>query len=256
MKKNVIIIIGVVVVVVAIAVILQGRRGDEPAVAESGKELVVRILAPQPAPSRPVKVSPLKFETVEVYEEIEVAEPEAAAPGVPEPEAEPEAKKVAAARVSPGQVLAVINGRPLTGAELMPPSRFKKDGTAVLPVEILKEVLERSIERELLFQEAWAREVSLGERQQARLEAMYAHLTGNPLNLPEGQEVAERNVLGGDGDAAFHVREQASRLLQVGFLEQAGQSDTAEARLAFRAQLKSGATIEVVETAPPEEVGE
>lgn len=238
--------IGIVILVVVVVFLLL-RGGEEPAPVDLGNELVTRILAPEPVPRKPAKLSTMTYEMIEVYEEIEVEEAEAAVP-----DAEPTPKKVsAAARVSPDQVLAVVNGRPVTGAKLMPPSRFKKTGTAVLPMEILKEALERSIETELIFQEADVQGMVLGERGEAQLNKMFLHLTGNPLSLPEGQEVVERNVWGGDEDAAFHVREQASRLLQVGFLEQSGQSDTAEARLAFREQLKNGATIETVELELP-----
>lgn len=244
MKKTLSIVVAVVVVVVLVAVYLKvgGKKSAEP---KSSEDVVKEMLEPRPPPAKKVELSPVEFEMVEVTEVIENLDEAAPAP---EMAAEPEV--VAAVRVRPDQVLVIVNGRPLTGKDLMPPGRFKKNGARVVPKEALKEVLERSIERELIFQEAETQGVTLGERGLSQLDGMYEHLTGNPLNLPEGQTVLD---LGNEGDAVFHVREQAARLLQLEFLNQAGEPETAEARLAFRERLKGDADIQVVDLEPPEE---
>lgn len=244
MKKSISTGIAVIAAVV-LAVLLFSRGGQEPepAAVETGKEVVARILAPRPAPAKPVKLSVLEFETVEVEDEIVESEAAEAAAEAPV------ARVVPGVRLSPDQVLASVNGQPLTAVQLMPARRFKQNGTAVLPTAVLVEVLDRAIQRELLFQEADAQGVELGEREQAQLDSIYQHLTSSPLNLPEGQTVSD---VGSEQDAIFHLTQKAARLLQVEFLRQTGEADTAESRLALRERLNSAANIDIVDLEPPQ----
>lgn len=211
-----------------------------PERAEKARAVVEQLFATQAIPET-VELSPLEFEkTVSVVE-----------PGADTNEVE----AATGVRVSAEQVLAVVNGVPLTGAKLMPPGRFKKGGSVVLSPDVLAEVLERSINRELILQEAAGQGIALGDLDMRRLADTYVHLTGNPLNMKGGGEVADLNVRGtAEEDALFYALDKAARLLQLQLLKQAGQADTAENRLAFSEELWSSATIEVVDTRPPENV--
>ena len=238
----------VVVCAVAIVAVYQARRGEapEPVAVEDARVVVAKILEPRTPPPEPVELSTLEFAAVPALEPI--GEP------TPEPEAPPGVVREAVprVRVSAKQALAVVNGVPLTGEQLMPPGRFGKSGSVEMSPEVLEQVLERSIQRELILQEADVQGIALSERDLKQLEDTYRHLTSNPLNMQGGGEVTDLNVRGDQEDAEFHVRDKAARLLQVEFLKQAGEPDTAEARKAFRDRLRSAATIETVSIEPPE----
>lgn len=245
MKK--VLLIGLVVVVVGVAVVfvvwsLRAPDVDEP-VIQDAQAVVEKALEPQKASPEPVTLAPLEFEAIPPTEQP--APGEEAAADAPDSTPAPSRDGV---RMTPGQVFAVINGAPLIAEQLIPPSKFKRDKPMVLSKDVLTEVLDRSISRELILQEAVAQDLELDDRERKQLEDMYRHLTSNPLNLQGGATLRELNALGNVDDASFHVRDKAARLLQNAFLRQAGEQDTLDARMALRDSLWDKATIEVVDT--------
>jgi hypothetical protein len=247
MNKAKLIGLGVLVVLGAAVGLLWLSRWRQPVAppvpAVTAQEAVAKVLAPRKAPAEPVAVSSLAVELVPAPEPA--VEP---SPGEGVGEATVAGPMV---KVGAKQVLAVVNGIPLTGAQVMPPGRFKGGDSMALSPEVLEEVLERSIQRELILQAAVAQGVALDERNLKQLEEMYLHLTGNPLNLKGGWTLGDMDVQGDVQDALFHLRDKASRLLQLELLRKAGTADTAEARQALREQLRSAATIEKAGTAAP-----
>lgn len=244
--KNSIRNVGVALVVIVVLVILFLARSNKE------RELRIQQATPGPAivPTQPVKLDPLVFETIELEDPV-VDLTETTEQVVQEAvESAPVSRMVPAVRLNPFQVLALVNGRPLTAAHLMPARNFRKAGTTTLPAAVLAEVLDRAIQRELIFQEAETQGVALDERQQAQLDSTFQHLTGNPLKLPEGQAVIDT---GSAEDAAFYVQTQQARLLQIEVLKQKGQPDTAEARMALQASLSAAANIETVTLEPVSE---
>ncbi len=125
----------------------------------------------------------------------------------------------------------------------MPPGKFKEDGSLDIPPDVLADVLQRSIQRELILEEATTRGLELGTEYQQQLDDMYQHLTGNPLNLEGGWSIKSLNVRGSGDDADFHVRDKAARIFQDELLYQDGQSNTAATRGALRERLWSGANV-------------
>ena len=181
------IVIGALAVVVAAFIFL--NRSSEPEIPTAPEEVVENILKESaPESTRPAKLSTLDFELIEI--------PDDAAPEVSEKDGveELQPKKAAGVKVSGDQVLVVINGQPLTANRLMLPSSFKNGKSLSMPAATLQEVLERSVSRELLLLEAGVQGVELGDRQVTQLEETYRHLTGNPLVLPEGQDVLNLGV--------------------------------------------------------------
>lgn len=245
MKKNTKNLGIVLVLIIVLVIVFLARSNKE-------RELRVQQATPGPAmvPTKPVKLDPVIFETIEMDDPVvEVAET-GEQPEEEAVESAPVSRTVPAVRLSPFQVLALVNGRPLTTAHLMPARKFRKAGTATLPAAVLDEVLDQAIQRELIFQEAETQGLALNERQQAQLDSTFKHLTGNPLNLPEGQTVIDT---GSEEDAAFYVQVKQARLLQIEVLNQMGQPDTAEARLALQSSLKEAANIETVNLEPASE---
>lgn len=153
--------------------------------------------------------------------------------------------------VGRSQVLAVVNGVAVTGEMMMPAGRFKEGKETTMPEEVYKEVLERAINRELIFSGAQARGLELGEEQLKQLEGVYGHLTSNPLNVAGGGEPLDLHAGGSATDMLFHVRDKAARLLQVEMLKGMGMEDTAEGRRELAEQLRRGATIQTASVAQP-----
>ena len=206
--------------------------------AEEARALVVKILEPREIPET-VALSRLEVDTPVAVEGVETQEVGTA-----------EVEAGVGIRVGAESVLAVVNGVPLTGAQLMPLSRFGTNDQVVLSSDVLAEVLERSINRELIMQEAIVQGIALDEQDLKRLAGTYLHLTGNPLDLGGSGSVEDLNVRGGQDDALFHVRDNAARLLQCQILKQVGEADTAENRMALSEELRNAATIETAQTLP------
>lgn len=209
-----------------------------PTPDEGTDDVVRQAIKPFERASGPVTIPPLEFESSPQRTAGMESQGEAGAASNTQPSS--------IVKVKADQVLAVVNGVPLPANKLMLPSQFNEDGIARMSPEVLQEVVQRSIQRELILQKADVQGMALNTPQVVQLEQMYEHLTSNPLHLGGGWTIKDLNALGNMDDAIFHVRDKAARLVQMAFLQQAGQADTAEARGEFRKTLWNEATIQMV----------
>jgi hypothetical protein len=233
--------VAAVVVAAVVAVVVTMRARAKARLALSAGEAVDAALQPRD------RVENAKVTPIQVLEVL--AETSSLATG-----AAGGATNVSAAvrrvTVKRDQVLAVVNGVPVSGADLMPGSRFKGGAGAAMDAEVWQEVLGRAIDRELMFQAAQAQGVTLTEAQQGELAAIHGHLTGNPLRLQGGETVVDLNVGGEPEDVLFRLRERAARLLQVSLLEKSGLADTSEARQQLIGELRGAAAIQTAPLSP------
>ena len=239
-------LLAIALFLVVIMVYVMNRKGgvETEAVKLEPKpeEVIVAVTKPLEPASESVTASQLKPETI--TEETAGILGEGETQG--EKAVEPDSQTGPVVKVKADQVLAIVNGVPLPANKVMLPSQFNKEGITTLPPEVLQEVLHRSIQRELILQKADVQGLVPNALQVAQLEKMYEHLTGNPLNLSGGWTIKNLDAMQNANDAIFHVRDKTARLMQMEFLEQAGEQDTAETRNEFREKLWNAATIELV----------
>jgi len=89
-------------------------------------------------------------------------------------------------RLKPEQVLVVVNGRAIKVTDVIPVN--KPDGNVTMDRQSLNYLLKRAVDRELIFQTAEKRGITLGESQYQQLETLRA-----ARNQPEPGRIAQLN---------------------------------------------------------------
>ena len=200
MKKQ--IRIGAAAAVVAIAVIavlmhkqsatppISGRANNSSPVAETIQPPAAPVLTTRVAPSQPG---------------------EAGATADAEPTVE----------VRTDQVLVTINNLPIRGKDLV---AMGDNGQPIhTSLEMYEFLLDRAVERELTFQAARAKGVTLNEEQKQRLAEVQAQQEAELKNDLNGHIVQQLNLPGSiEAQIAFETRDAESRLLMNRLAEQAG----------------------------------
>jgi hypothetical protein len=118
-------------------------------------------------------------------------------------------------RVSPGKVLANVNGVAITPQDLMPLPAEKTGSEQTLSAERYHFLLDRAIEREVTFQAARGQGLELSATQRQQLEQLRAR---SERIEPGVFDTVQHNP----ANAEFAVRDATGLLLQASLAEKAG----------------------------------
>jgi hypothetical protein len=214
MNKSKWLLVIVLIVVVTLVVLVLVKRQAPPSPAETP---VPEAAAPQsPALTAPGELAPA---------------PEEATTLTPEPAPAPEPLEYSApiretkvlqeggepkeiVRVKPEQVLATVNGAPVTLKDLAAAPGKSRGTEQTISASLYDTLLERAVVREVAFQAAKAKGIELSPDQQAQLEKMKAELTSSSEEVKDMTMSPER--------IEFDIRDTQGRMLLVNLAAQAG----------------------------------
>ena len=169
-----------------------------------------------PAPPAPVLTS--------VPREIAPPPPEAVTPEkLAVPPAVTPAEAARYLKIQPTQVLATVNGAPITLNDLVLVGAAAADKPQTMSPEMFDYLLNRAIERELIFQAAHGQGIELTEEQNQQLAQMRESMHHEGADQTDSALVERLNVKGSrDEQIDFEVRDAAGQLLLGSLLAKAG----------------------------------
>jgi hypothetical protein len=134
-----------------------------------------------------------------------------------------EQARAKAIKIHPGQLLASVNGVPITLRDLIAVNHSESADTEHSMSEAqYNYLLERAIDRELAFQAAQQQGVKLSQSQQAELDQVERSIRGRSEN-PSGDVLARLNSTASlETEIEFEKRDAAGLLTQEALLEHSG----------------------------------
>jgi hypothetical protein len=207
MNKMKWVLVPVVVVVLAVLVIMN-RQASQPTVGTASQTESaglttpsVAVEPPEPPPLVPPKPPPP--EALEFTAPIQKTQ-------VMQEGSEPQAVML----VKPEQVLATVNGTPVTLQDLAAVPDMQLGREQTITPSLYNALLERAVIREVAVQAAEARGIELSDEQQAVLEKMKAQMTSTSPDVKDMTMSPER--------LAFDLRDTQGRMLIVNMVTEAG----------------------------------
>jgi hypothetical protein len=117
----------------------------------------------------------------------------------------------------PDQVLATVNGQPIKLAEVVPVDTNNNQGEIEVSVQALKYLLKRAVDRDLVFQTAKDRGLTLNDSQYQQLANLRSM-----RNLPEPGGIAKLNSSAAQGN--LELQDAQAFMLQTSLLAAEGAS--------------------------------
>jgi hypothetical protein len=122
-------------------------------------------------------------------------------------------------KISPETVMALVNGRALAAADVLPPGSFNDP----ISLHAYKYFLQRAIDRELILQTAKAQGVALdGSQRQQMLDFETTREQHGPGLV--------RDLNGGADEVSFEMRDTEAFMLQASLMEKSGASPNVTAQ--------------------------